>query len=156
MVHPSPDDIANAVLKLYSSLNFRPPANQFTVLAAFVLSSQSDTQPLKVVSLGTGSKCLPAIRLQNGGDALHDSHAEVIARRGAVRWLLEEVERVLQSSCGGLSWLERVSDGRFKLLDGVKLHLYVSTVPCKHLLLCDTRVPRLNGGVKAVTRLCAI
>lgn len=128
MVQYSPDDIANVVLRLYVSLNFRPPQNQFTILAAFVLSDATDA--LKVISIGTGSKCLPAIRLQHGGDALHDSHAEVIARRGAVRWLLEEVNR-MNASDEASRWLEQTQDGRLKLAEGVQLHLYVSTVPCK-------------------------
>ncbi|KAF8488931.1 hypothetical protein F5888DRAFT_1750230 [Russula emetica] len=48
--------------------------------------------PCQLLAGGAGVKCLPTSCLPVRGDALHDSHAEVIARRGAIRsWLLEEV-----------------------------------------------------------------
>lgn len=124
-----PDEIAKAAHAQYARLNFKPPPQQFTVLAAFVLQDTVNADALKVVSLGTGSKCLPSARLQHGGDALHDSHAEVLARRGAVRWLLEEVER----TCTGAeesSWIERCAPERFRLKPSVRVWLYVSTLPC--------------------------
>ena len=153
MVSTSADEIARAALNLYSSLGLHLPANQFTILASFVLSDESGA--LKVISLGTGSKCLPAIRLQPGGDALHDSHAEVIARRGAVRWLLEEIGRV--RSNGDPKWLEEQSNARFCLARGVKLHLYVSTVPCRTVssyIPLNTSEHRYTGG-DASTRYLA-
>ncbi|KAH8106293.1 adenosine deaminase/editase [Cristinia sonorae] len=129
-----PDDVARVILALYSRLAFNPPPRQFTILAAFALCEEG-TSTIKVISLGTGSKCLPAIRLCKEGDALHDSHAEVIARRGAMRWLMEEVDRACRVHSAGTNailspWLQRLSDGKYALRDGVKLILYVSTVPC--------------------------
>ncbi len=128
MVDDSPDHVASLVLETYSKLNFKPPSGQFTILAAFVLRT---VDQLKVVSLGTGSKCLPAERLPKAGDALHDSHAEVLARRGAIRWLLEEVARFcLEGADYATPWLVRGADGRFALRDAVELDMYISTVPC--------------------------
>lgn len=126
-----PDEIARAAHAQYARLNFKPPPQQFTVLAAFVLQDPANADALKVVSLGTGSKCLPGARLQHGGDALHDSHAEVLARRGAVRWLLEEVER----TCTGVEesrWIEEIvhESRKFRLRPTVRVWLYVSTLPC--------------------------
>ncbi|KAI0370168.1 hypothetical protein BV20DRAFT_944448 [Pilatotrama ljubarskyi] len=112
----------------FLQLNFKPPEGQFTVLAAFILRT---TEELKLISLGTGSKCLPATRLPENGDALHDSHAEVLARRGAIRWLLEEIGRHCSENVPYTSrWLDRHSDGNFTLREGVKLDMYISTVPC--------------------------
>lgn len=131
MVHPSEDAIANIALEQYASLGFKPPPRQHTILAAFVLADTVGT--LKCISLGTGSKCLPAMRLQNGGNTVHDSHAEVLARRGAVRWLLEEVRRANASVARGEEplWISQQEDGKFKLKPGITLHLYVSTLPCE-------------------------
>ena len=128
MQHPAPDALASIALRQYDSLKFQPPPRQFTILAAFVLSNP--TGDLQVISLGTGSKCLPGIRLENGGNAVHDSHAEVLARRGAVRWLLEEVRRVGQKGEAS-AWIAQQPDGKFAPRPGVLVHLYVSTLPCE-------------------------
>lgn len=94
------NDIVSAVLSQYAQLPTAPQPGKYTVLAGFTLhDSESGSDPrtggtaTRLLSLGAGAKCLPACRLPERGDALHDSHAEVIARRGAVRWLLEEVQR---------------------------------------------------------------
>jgi tRNA-specific adenosine deaminase 1 len=115
-----------AILDSFSATSFNPPASQYTVAAAFFL-----THPFKVISLATGTKCLPTIRLPSTGEALHDSHAEVLARRGAIRWFLDEITR-----CGSTtnpyssSWIHALKNGRYALRDGVQIHLYISTVPC--------------------------
>ncbi|KAH9938484.1 uncharacterized protein B0H18DRAFT_1081130 [Fomitopsis serialis] len=102
------------------------PPNQYTILAAFILTCPG---VVKVISLATGSKCLPTDRFAKEGDALHDSHAEVLARRGAVCWLMTELRRASGDQQDS-AWLRRTHDGRYSLRDGVHLHLYVSTVPC--------------------------
>ncbi|KAI9001302.1 hypothetical protein BD414DRAFT_404170 [Trametes punicea] len=128
LIAASSDSVAVLVLATYSRLKFRPPDGQFTILAAFVLRS---AEQLKVISLGTGSKCLPEERLPKRGDALHDSHAEVLARRGAIRWFLEEIGR-LSSDCAHYAsrWIYRQPDGIFALCEDVKIDMYISTVPC--------------------------
>ena len=133
MVDSSPDNVATLALATYSRLKFKPPDGQFTILAAFVLRTPKE---LKLISLGTGSKCLPAARLPLSGDALHDSHAEVLARRGAIRWFLEEIGRCCSASADYVSpWITRDDDGIFSLHDDVVLDMYISTVPCKPVSL---------------------
>jgi tRNA-specific adenosine deaminase 1 len=39
----------------------------------------------RCISLGTGIKCLPKSKVSSDGKLLHDSHAEVIARRALHR-----------------------------------------------------------------------
>ncbi|KAH9927137.1 uncharacterized protein BXZ73DRAFT_49150 [Epithele typhae] len=125
------DDVAALVASAYSTLKFHPPPGQFTVLAAFVLHARDADDGLKVISLGTGSKCLPGDKLPRTGDALHDCHAEVLARRGAVRWLLEEAARAAPAEHAS-RWLHRPggAPAKFALRERVELVLYVSTVPC--------------------------
>ena len=72
---------------------------------------------------------LPHARLPPHGDVLHDSHAEVIARRGLKLWLSDQLTGALK---GAESCFERDSDlGRWVLRSGLQLVLYVSTLPCK-------------------------
>jgi len=120
------DGVVKQVLELYSSLNFRPPPGQFTILASFILSSPKS---LKIIALATGSKCLPAARLSIF--PLHDSHAEILARRAATRWFLEEVARSV--SQGTSQWVQKDADGRYGLKDDVHIHMYISTPPCTRI-----------------------
>lgn len=134
------NDVVTAVFAQYASLLWAPQQGKHTVLAGFALHDVHSGHT-HLLSLGAGAKCLPANRLPTHGDALHDSHAEVIARRGAVRWLLEEAQRTAVahdargSTSPSSSWLSARSsgDGRlvFALRDGVHLWMYASTVPCK-------------------------
>lgn len=128
MVDGSPDTVSSMVLLNYVKQKLRPPDGQFTILAGFVLCNAEEAQ---VISLGTGSKCLPAARLPKTGDALHDSHAEVLSRRGAIRWFLEEITRVCSAPGTVSSWIRRMEDGNFALEGGVTLNMYISTVPCR-------------------------
>ncbi|KAI0047732.1 adenosine deaminase/editase [Auriscalpium vulgare] len=126
----NPDDAVAATLSLLASISYAPQPGKFSILASISivrLAPESTTPSIKVISLGTGSKCLPVDRLPLNGDALHDSHAEVLARRGAVRWLLEEV---LRDADEPSEWIIKGLDGLFRLRPQVELCLYVSTVPC--------------------------
>ncbi|KAJ7179472.1 adenosine deaminase/editase [Mycena filopes] len=122
-----PSDLVERILDLYAGLPLRPPAGQYTILASFFLTRS--TGLYKIISLGTGTKCLPASRLPTDGESLHDSHAEVLARRGILRWLLEEIGRC-QSATLQSNWIHICDDGRYALNDDAVLALYISTVPC--------------------------
>ena len=107
------DKIAAATYACYSSLpsNGRPnearSPHEFTVVASFVATipnaSASETKDSMqkeglgmkdeyvVVSLATGTKCIgSALERETSatGCLLHDSHAEVLARRGLIIYLL--------------------------------------------------------------------
>ncbi|KAJ7781626.1 adenosine deaminase/editase [Mycena metata] len=123
----SPSELVEPVLELYGGLPLRPPAKQYTVLASFFLTSCATG--FKIVSLATGTKCLPSNKLPADGEALHDSHAEVLARRGAVRWFLEEIGRC-RSTAFQSDWIHIYDDTRYALKKDARLMLYVSTVPC--------------------------
>ncbi|KAF8911907.1 adenosine deaminase/editase [Mucidula mucida] len=121
------DEIVDEIFALYKSLNFSPPDGKYTILASFYLLNNV-TGGLKIISIGTGTKCLPTARLPASGEALHDSHAEVLARRGALRWLMEETKRVTVSQLAS-DWICPCGH-KFTLVKGAELHMYISTVPC--------------------------
>lgn len=113
-------------------------AAQFTVLSGVVLVRGQgeddifgDGFEVRCIALGTGSKCLPANRLPKLGEALHDSHAEVLARRAAIRWLYQEIISV--ASTGAVSpWISKYGETlmQWRLSEGVQAWMYVSTLPC--------------------------
>ncbi|KZT54528.1 adenosine deaminase/editase [Calocera cornea HHB12733] len=123
-----PDVIAEAVLDVYGSLprSCRPQPSgstpTYTILAGIVLVPDSGLPT--VISLGTGSKVLPSSKLPPSGDVLHDSHAEVIARRGAIKWFMEEIRR------GRDDWVKPVPGGRLALREDVTVAMYISCLPC--------------------------
>ena len=106
---------------------------QFTVLAAFILTdgASSSVERSKVISMATGCKCLPDEKRSRIGCLVHDSHAEVLAHRGAIRWLYQEIQQRAMDPTNAAAWLDKNARGRWKLKEGVRLHLYVSTVPCE-------------------------
>ena len=147
------DKVVRRVLNQYAECNFKPSNDyQYTVLAAFTFvkcdksvsgldsgsydSPKNDTSldsgsDVKVVALATGVKCLPTSRYPVRGDALHDSHAEVLSRRSFVRWLYGEVQRAAHSSSES-KWIERdEGSGKWRMKQDVRLMMYISTVPCK-------------------------
>ncbi|KAG0699846.1 hypothetical protein DFH29DRAFT_983327 [Suillus ampliporus] len=97
------------------------PLGTFTILAAIGLtSSDPSTQP-KIIALATGCKCLPKDKLPLQGEALHDSHAEVLARR---------CRHSGKASGGSYStWISEAADGRYRLKDDVQMTMYISTPP---------------------------
>jgi tRNA-specific adenosine deaminase 1 len=120
------EDVVQMIHTAYRSSKFVVPCDRWTVLACFTLVK---ADCVKVISIATGSRCLPAEKIESTGCLLFDCHAEVLSRRGAVRWFLEEVQRMQ----GGYDsdWLESSSHKKARLKLDVKVYLYVSTLPCR-------------------------
>ncbi|KAH9991441.1 hypothetical protein BJV77DRAFT_1060715 [Russula vinacea] len=170
----------STVIISYASLPaIAPQPGKHTVLASFALHDPRSDR-VRLLSLGAGVKCLPAHRLPRHGDALHDSHAEVIARRGAIRWLLEEVQRDARARGRGQdraraqneneneegsrfesveaeadAWVCAGADGLYALRDDVQLWMYASTVPCGDAsmgMLASTQDPEVSARMDALVR----
>ncbi|OAD81342.1 hypothetical protein PHYBLDRAFT_69842 [Phycomyces blakesleeanus NRRL 1555(-)] len=72
---------------------------EWTVLACIlaVYTSSKDDYSIQVISLGTGLKCLPYSKLCKTGELVNDNHAEVICRRGFIKYALEQAEKLKSS-----------------------------------------------------------
>ncbi|XP_047937611.1 tRNA-specific adenosine deaminase TAD1 isoform X1 [Salvia hispanica] len=145
---PWAEKVSEAVMSVYNSLpkKGKPQGREVTVLAAFLLSSPS--QGLRVVSLGTGTKCLGRSRWSSSGDVVNDSHAEVIARRSLLRYFYTEIDCLAKNyrklSNDGSAALpnddmidaifqlraDKSEGEKFELKHGWELHLYISQLPC--------------------------
>lgn len=94
---PEHADVVQCVLQAYALLGKtgKPVLKQRTVLAGVVVCREG-FQP-RLVSLATGTKCLPASARCSRGSKVNDSHAEVLARRCALRGLHTELRDSLRA-----------------------------------------------------------
>ncbi|XP_019465120.1 PREDICTED: tRNA-specific adenosine deaminase 1-like isoform X2 [Lupinus angustifolius] len=151
--------VSQKVLALYNSLpkKGKPQGREVTVFSAFLLSSPSND--LEVVALGTGTKCIGRSLLRPCGDVVHDSHAEVVARRALIRFLYTQIQH-LNETCS--KHIPTNGSKRFKVNDddvpfqldsecldkrkytmkrGWKLHMYISQLPCGDASVCSLVSP---------------
>ena len=96
--------------------------------------TQSINPPIfRVVSLGTGTKCLNRDEVSPRGLNLCDSHAEVIARRAFVRYLYRSALYCVEAQAIDDLSCPFEAQGPMKLLrlrPSWRFHLYVSDSPC--------------------------
>ncbi|KAJ2063455.1 hypothetical protein GGI17_001671 [Coemansia sp. S146] len=137
------DRIAQCVIDSYHALPKRgkPTSKgsgkeEWTVLAGFVIE---DTRPetserFTCVALGTGLKCLHSEQLRPFGDAVHDSHAEIVARRALVVYLMNQLQLSMATAPCEMPKIFNLQPGSTKYRFGVhgqlQLHLYTSQCPC--------------------------
>ena len=111
-------EVAATALAAYAALpkHGKPAASggaagaaiEYTHLAAFVVgervgdgSSGYAARRWRCVALGTGTKCVGPSRASAAGERLHDSHAEVLARRALLCYLYDDAQRALGDGARG-------------------------------------------------------
>jgi tRNA-specific adenosine deaminase 1 len=149
-------DPTPTILCHFDTLKYAPPKDRFTVMAAFFLVDQNDGNQencMKIIAMATGTKCLAKKNYSRIGDAVHDFHAEVLARRSAVRWILQEMAKETSE------WLDAIVDENghrqsWSLRQGVSLNMYISELPCK-LSFFSTFELTIHAGGEASTRAIA-
>ena len=101
------------------------------VIACFIMED-TETGQMDVVSFGSGTRCITGDKMSLKGDVVNDSHAEILARRGLVRFFYQElcsfhehgenVETIFDA--------EESVKNYVRVKDSIKFHLYISTAPC--------------------------
>ncbi|XP_069491561.1 tRNA-specific adenosine deaminase 1 [Ambystoma mexicanum] len=142
----SADVIAELCYKHYSTRlpkkGMPDPKREWTLLAAVV---QVESRPecdhsrenqagynevlTEVVAMGTGTKCIGQSKMSKDGDALHDSHAEVIAKRGFQRYLLHQLSLAVCHKKDSV-FLPSAETGKFKLKPEISFIFFTSHTPC--------------------------
>lgn len=106
---------------------------EWTILAAVVRFDQSnnsrENSDLKVVSIGTGSRCVGQMKLSGNGDLLNDSHAEVLARRGLLRYLYQELEQAYLKG-GSDTFVFDETMNQCKLKHDTSFIIFTTHTPC--------------------------
>lgn len=88
-----------------------------------------------VVSLGTGNRCVKGEELSLKGETVNDCHAEIISRRGFVRFLYSELLKHYDGVDDSI--FEPTQDNRLRVKSDITFHLYISTAPCGDGALFD-------------------
>lgn len=121
--------------------NEQPNLSRYKVLAGIVMTRGPTADGATVICVTTGSKCISGGHLSMEGEALNDCHAEVLARRGLVSYLYDQLS--FHEINAADSIFEPSSDPagqhKLKLKSTVLFHLYVSSAPCG-----DARIFTLN------------
>jgi len=146
------DGVALAVIDRFNALPGRgkPQGRAWTVLAGIVVEDerlrQTPAKRLRVLALATGTRCIgvAAMAAARGG-LVHDCHAEVLCRRAFNRYLFSELAARSRDEGGsdntsahilepfvaaGASAEATRETSRWRLRQGLRLHFYVSTLPC--------------------------
>lgn len=129
------DEVAKCALEHYKKNITKGKPNEeseWTVYAAIVAQRGAK---IWLVSAATGTKCTTK---RKDGLVLHDSHAEVLARRGLLRVLWQEILEKSKNFKGeeaGKFDPEELLEAsniphKFKLRSDICLHLYISDSPC--------------------------
>lgn len=121
------NEIVNSCLCVYTKLpkTGKPVEKEWTVLSC-VVQYNVPSNTYDVVSLGTGSKCIGAVKMTPDGTLLNDSHAEVFARRGFLLYLYDNLERTLKNEPS----IFAQESGKFVLKEDIDFIFYSSQLPC--------------------------
>ncbi|XP_078337299.1 tRNA-specific adenosine deaminase 1-like isoform X1 [Crassostrea virginica] len=125
------DKVAELCYQKYQSLpkKGKPQKNkEWTLLSCVVFTRNADE--MRVVSLGTGTKCIGKSKLSANGDTVNDSHAEVLARRAFLRYLYCELTKVYRGRQSEVFTDPDLTSNRCQLKPGVQFHLFSSHTPC--------------------------
>ncbi|RVE51145.1 hypothetical protein evm_004288 [Chilo suppressalis] len=137
------DEIVQKCIDTYMKLtkNGKPVDKEWTVLSC-ILQYDRVTSSFEVVSLGTGSKCIGASKMSPAGDLLNDSHAEVIAKRGFLVYLYDNIGKVLDKKKS----IFLIENGKFKLMDNIEFIFYSSQMPCGDAAIMPKSVDEEHVG----------
>ncbi|XP_020021808.2 double-stranded RNA-specific adenosine deaminase isoform X2 [Castor canadensis] len=132
------DQIAMLSHRCFNALtnSFQPSLLGRKILAAIIMKKDSEDMGV-VVSLGTGNRCVKGDSLSLKGETVNDCHAEIISRRGFIRFLYSELMKYNQRTARD-SIFELARGGeKLQIKKTVSFHLYISTAPCGDGALFD-------------------
>ncbi|XP_027466402.1 double-stranded RNA-specific adenosine deaminase isoform X4 [Zalophus californianus] len=132
------DQIAMLSHRCFNALtnSFQPSLLGRKILAAVIMKKASDDLGV-VVSLGTGNRCVKGDSLSLKGETVNDCHAEIISRRGFIRFLYSELMKYNPQTAKESIFEPAKGGEKLQIKKTVSFHLYISTAPCGDGALFD-------------------
>ncbi|XP_061776713.1 double-stranded RNA-specific editase B2-like [Nerophis ophidion] len=96
----------------------------YKVMAAIIMTTGFDPRSAEVVSMASGTKQLDVC---SHDCTVRDCHAEVLCRRALLRFFYAQLELLSHPES---IFVPSTSGGVFRLRDGVRFHMYVTSSPC--------------------------
>ena len=109
------------------------------VLSAIVIERKAGKRStMKVVALGTGTKCIASQNLNpnDPGKTVNDCHAEVIMKRAFRRYLYQQLSICFKQPEKNSIFRYELSSRKYVLKTGISFHMYISTGPCGDATEC--------------------
>uniref|UniRef100_A0A4X1W113 Double-stranded RNA-specific adenosine deaminase n=1 Tax=Sus scrofa TaxID=9823 RepID=A0A4X1W113_PIG len=132
------DQIAMLSHRCFNALtnSFQPSLLGRKILAAIIMKKDSEDLGV-VVSLGTGNRCVKGDSLSLKGETVNDCHAEIISRRGFIRFLYSELMKYNPHTAKDSIFEPARGGEKLQIKKTVSFHLYISTAPCGDGALFD-------------------
>lgn len=108
----------------------KPSYKEWTVFSS-ILKYNNQNDVLEVIACGTGTKCLGKDYIFSGsGEIINDSHAEIMARRGFLRYIMESIKQLRHFSYdNGIK--------KFRLDPTISFHFFTTHSPCGDASIFD-------------------
>nr|QAB05535.1 double-stranded RNA-specific adenosine deaminase 1 [Haliotis diversicolor] len=119
------------------------------IIAGLVMKRNPEDTGI-VISIGSGNRCITGQQLSLEGNTVNDCHAEIITRRGFLRFLYAQLETYEPGRPHDL--FEVGPTGKLRIKPGISLHLYISTAPCGDGALFSPRDAVSNRGSETFDR----
>lgn len=132
------DQIAMLSHRCFNTLtnSFQPSLLGRKILAAIIMKKDSEDLGV-VVSLGTGNRCVKGDSLSLKGETVNDCHAEIVSRRGFIRFLYSELMKYNPQTAKDSIFEPTKGGEKLQIKKTVSFHLYISTAPCGDGALFD-------------------
>lgn len=124
------DYIAHRSVSTFQDLNVNELLLGRKTLACMLMITDQQFAQAQVISIATGNTCLDETNLSyaDDGTALHDCHAEILARRGLIKYLLEQIKQSKEQNSSIFDYNATLN--KHQLRDNITFHMYISSLPC--------------------------
>jgi hypothetical protein len=145
---PAADIVSCLIRKTFLEIVYKffkkvEPVYSCPRVSGILLAENNRFDTAVTVALGTGNMGLIGSYWQSDGKVLHDTHAEVMAKRSFEKFLYSQVQREYS---GQPSIFVRTSNGKLKLHPSLSVHMGFSYPPCGDASDCLGNDPVFQFG----------